>query len=106
MAETSALVKAPKAASPATPCNRATRASAPVESKDPRDRAVTCAPASRRTSAQTSSRASLTSTSRGANRANSAESLAPGQVITRNSPVEISAQAKAPSSRTSAKAQR
>ena len=43
-----------------------TRASAPAESKLPRDSAVIAAPASRTTSAHTASRASDTSTSRGA----------------------------------------
>ncbi len=106
MADSSARPKLPKACRLPTPYRAQSRFSAPRLSNDPRDSGVSAARKSETIPAQSASRASLTSTSRGASRASSGASRTNGQSITRNSPVEISAQAKAASPRTSAQAAR
>ena len=75
-------------------------------SKEPRDSGVISAPDSDTIPAQSASFMSLTRTSRGASRASSGANRTIGQAITRNSPVEMSTQASAASSRTSDQAAR
>ena len=104
IAEISARPKAAKASSDATPNSSHSRFSAPVESKLPRDNAVTAAPISSIRPNSCASWVSLIKTSRGASRASSGANRTCGQAITRSSPVEISTQASAASSRTSAQA--
>ena len=102
IADKSALSNDPKASSVVTPNRMHSRRSAAVLSKLARDSAVAAAPDSAIRPDQSLSRVSLSRTSRGDSRASSGARRAGGQDITRNSPVEISTQASAAPSRTSA----
>ncbi|OIQ69691.1 hypothetical protein GALL_487040 [mine drainage metagenome] len=94
-------MNAPNDSSVPTAYSPHSRFSAEVLSKLARANGVSAAPDSVTIPARSASFASLTTTSRGQSRAISGPSRTKGQGITRNSPVEISTQASAASSRTS-----